>query len=267
MRHLSGKTNSIEKALEILLAFTPSNQGMGTIEISKKLGLHKATVSRILLILTKSGFLQRDKQTKKFKLGHAAILLGLAVNQSINNNLVQIAKPHIDGLRDRVKETVILEVLSGETTIIASIAEGPRLVRLAGNVGDRVPIHAAAGAKAILAFSNPEVSNALLDVALHRFTEYTITERVVLLEQFKEIRRLGVSFDVEEIDEGTSAIGAPIFNHEEKPVASIVIAGPSQRITANNSLEMISALKETAAKISAQLYYEKPNPKTDRDAR
>lgn len=265
MRHSDGKTNSIEKALEILQAFTPSNQGMGTIEISKKLGLHKATVSRILLILTKSGFLQRDKQTKKFKLGHAVIHLGLAVNQSINNNLVQIAKPHIDGLRDRVKETVILEVLSGETTVIACIAEGPRLVRLAGNVGDRVPIHAAAGAKAILAYSNPDVSSALLDVTLHSFTEHTITERVVLLEQFKEIRRLGVSFDAEEIDEGTSAIGAPVFNHEEKPVASIVIAGPSQRIAANHSLEMISALKETAAKISAQLYYKKSIPQADRD--
>jgi len=266
MRLSAKKTNSIEKALEILLAFTPSNQGMGTIEISKKLGFHKATVSRILLILTKFGFLQRDRQTKKFRLGHTVINLGLAVHQSINNNLVQIAKPYIDNLRDHVKETVILEVLSGETTVIACIAEGPRMVRLAGNIGDRIPIHAAAGAKAILAFSNLDVRNALLDVTLHRFTEHTITEKAMLLEQFKEIRQLGVSFDIEEIDEGTSAIGAPIFSHEEKPVASIVIAGPSQRITANNSLEMISALKEAAAKISAQLYYNKTIQQTDRDA-
>ena len=149
----------------------------------------------------------------------------------------------------------------------ACIAEGPRLVRLAGNIGDRIPIHAAAGAKAILAFLKLDARNALLDVSLHRFTEHTITEKAMLLEQFKEIRRLGVSFDLEEIDEGTSAIGAPIFNHEEKPVASIVIAGPSQRITANNSLEMISALKEAAAKISARLYYNKSIPQTDRDTK
>jgi DNA-binding IclR family transcriptional regulator len=266
MRPSGIKINSIEKALKILMAFTPSNEAMGTIEISKMLGFHKATVSRILLILTKFGFLQRDKQTKKFRLGHAVINLGLAVNQSINNNLVQIAKPYIDDLRNHVKETVILEVLSGDTTVIACIAEGPRLVRLAGNIGDRVPIHAAAGAKAILAFSDLDIRKALLDVKLHRFTEHTITEKVVLLEQFKEIRRLGVSFDLEEIDEGTSAIGAPIFNHEEKPVASIVIAGPSQRITANNGLEMISTLKETAEKISTRLYYKKSNPQTDRNA-
>ncbi|MHC4605063.1 MAG: IclR family transcriptional regulator domain-containing protein [Planctomycetota bacterium] len=79
-----------------------------------------------------------------------------------------------------------------------------------------------------------------IEKALRMLTTFMpSTERVALLEQFKEIRRLGISFDLEEIDEGTSAIGAPIFNHEEKPVASIVIAGPSQRITANNSLEMV----------------------------
>jgi DNA-binding IclR family transcriptional regulator len=50
----------------------------------------------------------------------------------------------------------------------------------------------------------------------------------------------------------------PIFNHEKKPVASIVIAGPSQRITANDNLTMVAALKEAGAEISAQLYYQKP---------
>jgi len=258
MRHPTKKINSIEKALEILLAFTPSNQEMGTMEISQKLGFHKATVSRILLILTKLGFLQRDKQTKKFRLGQAVITLGVAVNQSLNNNLVHISKPYIDRLRDLVKETVILEVLSEGTTLIAYIAEGPRMVRLAGNIGDRIPINAAAGAKAILAYSDPEIRKTLLDAKMHRFTKDTITDPAVLQQQFEEIRRQGVSFDIDEIDEGTSAIGVPIFNHEKKPVASIVIAGPSQRITANDNLTMVAALKEAAAEVSAQLYYKKP---------
>jgi len=93
---------------------------------------------------------------------------------------------------------------------------------------------------------------------MHRFTKDTITDPAVLQQQFEEIRRLGVSFDIDEIDEGTSAIGVPIFNHQTKPVASIVIAGPSQRITAKDNLTMVAALKEAAAEISAQLYYKKP---------
>jgi IclR family acetate operon transcriptional repressor len=183
----------------------------------------------------------------------------MAVNQSIHNNLVYFAKPYIDDLRDRVKETVVLEVLFGEDMIMAYIAEGPQLIRIAGRIGDRVPVHAAAGAKAILAFSSPGTRSALLNVEMSRFTKQTITNPAVLEKQLNEIKQLGISFDNEEINEGTSAIGAPVFNHEKKPVASVVIAAPSRRIKNSRSQEMILMLKETAENISKKLYYRGPS--------
>lgn len=255
MRHSSPKVNSIDKALTILTCFVPYNQEMGTVEIGQKLGYHKATVSRILQTLTRHGFLSQDSKTRKFTLGPSVMDLSRAVNQSLRTNLVHIAKPFIDHLRDRLKETVILEVLSGGSTFMAYIAEGPQLVRLAGSLGDRLPIHAAAGAKAILAFSTPEVRKALLDTKLHAFTKQTITDPARLRAQLRAIREQGFALDREEIDEGTSAVGAPVFNHEEVPVAAVVVAGPSQRIEGRGDSVMISELKQTAAKISAQLYY------------
>lgn len=257
MRQGSQKRNSIDKALIILTSFVPYNQEMGTVEISQKLGFHKATVSRILKNLVRRGFLTQNSQTKKFILGPSIIDLARAVNQSLKSNLVHIAKPFVDDLRDRLKETIIFEVLSGETTFIAYIAEGPRLVHLAGSIGDRVPIHASAGAKALLAFSPIEVRKRLLNVKLHRFTKYTITDKKKLNRQLDEIHRKGVAFDREEIDEGTSAIGAPIFNHEDKPLAALVVAGPSQRIKSNSGSPLVTELKRTAAKISAHLYYDR----------
>jgi DNA-binding IclR family transcriptional regulator len=140
---------------------------------------------------------------------------------------------------------------------MAYIAEGPQLVRLAGSIGDRLPIHAAAGAKAILAFSAPEIVKGLLDFKLQGLTKHTITNPMALSRQLEDIRELGVAVDREEIDEGTSALGAPIFNHEQIPVAAVVVAGPPQRVNGKSESEMVSALKETAAKISAQLYYKK----------
>ena len=56
--------------------------------------------------------------------------------------MVQVAKPFVDQLRDTLKETVILEVFGGKRTFMAYIAEGPRLVRLAGTIGDTLPIDA-----------------------------------------------------------------------------------------------------------------------------
>jgi DNA-binding IclR family transcriptional regulator len=260
MRQPTQKVNSIDKALSILFCFVPYNHEMGTVEIGRKLGFHKATVSRILQTLTRHGFLSQNSQTRKFTLGPSVIDLARAMNQSLRTNLVPIAKPFVDDLRDELKETVILEVLTGKSTFMAYIAEGPQLVRLAGSIGDRLPIHAAAGAKAILAFSAPEIVKGLLDGKLQGFTKYTITDPIRLSRQLEDIRGLGVAFDQEEIDEGTSALGAPIFNHEQIPVAAVVVAGPSQRVTWKGDSEMISALKDSAAKISAQLYYKKERP-------
>jgi DNA-binding IclR family transcriptional regulator len=255
MRQPAKKNNSIDKALTILSAFAPYNNEMGTIEISRKLGFHKATVSRILLNLTRHGFLHQNPKTKKFVLGPTILTLSGAVRLSLNNNMLHIAKPFIDELRDRIKETVVLEVISGENTIIVYIAEGPRPIRIAGTVGDILPAHVAAGAKAILAFSSPNVWKRFFNAKLPSFTENTITDPKVLHKRFEEIRREGFAFDKEEHDIGINAIGAPIFNNEEKPVASVVVAGPSQRITWDRDLSYVTKVKETAAKISAQLFY------------
>jgi len=251
------KSNSITKALKILSVFAPYNEEMRTVEISQKLDFHKSTVSRILGILTEHGFLRQNPKTKKFLLGPSIMNLARAVNQSLKTNLVQLVKPYIDELRDTMGETAILEVLSGESAFMAYVAEGPRLVRLAGRIGDRVPVYASAGSKAILAFSPTETKEMILTKKLHRFTKNTITDREKLERELLEIKEQGFAFDHEEIDEGTSAVGAPIFNNEGIPIGAIVVAGPSQRINESTDVRMISAVKKTAEIISSQLLYKK----------
>ena len=255
------KPSSIEKALRILTAFTPHNPELGSTELSEKLGFHKATVNRILLVLSQNGFLQRNPFTRKFMLGPSSADIGRAITQSLSVNLIHVARPYIENLRNTVRETVVLEVVSGKNTIIADIAEGPQPVRIAGTVGSRLPIHAAAGAKAILAFSSSETVDSLLNEKLPRFTLNTITVPTMLKRQLGRIRQQGVSFDCEEIDLGIHAVGAPIFNYDRKPVAAVVIAGPTQRVMHDAKTEMVHSLRNTAASISSRLLYRE---KTDK---
>jgi len=124
-----------------------------------------------------------------------------------------------------------------------------------------VPFNAAAGARAILAFSPPDLVESLLDTELQPITRNTITDRDELLRNLQDVRERGVSFDHEEVAEGTCAIGAPIFNHEGLPIAAVIVAGPPQRISFDMNSEMVIALKETAAKISAALMYDEEKVK------
>jgi len=247
------KNTSIEKALKILLVFAPDNQEMSTTEISDKLGFHKATVFRTLRTLVKFGFISQDQHTKKYMLGGALIQLGNTANQFLRKNFVQIAKPYIDSLRKTLKETVALEVFLGEKSFMAYVAEGPQRIRIAAAVGEILPKHAAAGAKAILAFSSQEIQKHILDWPMNRFTPNTIIDPKEYIRQLQVIRKEGVAFDNEEIDRGVSAVGAPVFDHEDKPIAAVVVIGPSQRILHDKNPHIISLLKDTAAKISTQL--------------
>ena len=246
---------SLERALNLLAMFEPQNHEMGTVELSKLSGLHKSTVSRLLKVLTAFEFLQQNPSTKKYSLGPAVLRLSRSLNNSLKTNLVQIAKPYIDSLSLQLKETVILEILAGENMVLAYIAEGPRIVRLAGDVGDRVAFHAAAGAKAFLAFCSPELRKKLLGTRLRRLTKNTITDFQKLQSQMKEIRRNGFAVDREELDEGTMAIAVPIFNYDKKPIAAAVVAGPPQRIAGEHRKSIVDALKETSKDISEKFYY------------
>jgi IclR family KDG regulon transcriptional repressor len=259
---LSCSHQSLERALTLLLAFETQNNEMGTIELSELSGLHKSTVSRLLKVLTAYEFLQQNPSTKKYFLGSSIIRLSRSLNQSLKTNLVQIAKPYIDRLRYQLKETVILEILSGENMILAYIAEGPRIVRLAGDVGDRVAFHAAAGAKAFLSYCSPELRKKLLGTRLRRLTKNTITDPEVLQRHMEEIKQKGFAVDNEEMDEGTMAVAAPIFNYDKKPIAALVVAGPPQRIAGNRGKPIISALKKTAQDISERFYYINIAPET-----
>jgi DNA-binding IclR family transcriptional regulator len=155
-------SNAIEKALRILLTFYPQNSEMGTVDLSRKTGFHIATVNRILRILARNRFLFQNPLSRKFNLGPSVFALGEAAIESLNDNLLHKALPYLNELCEKVRETVILEVISGENGIVVYAAQGKQTIGIRANIGSRLPTHAAAGAKAIIAFSSPETVDAFL---------------------------------------------------------------------------------------------------------
>lgn len=246
----------MERALDILMVFTPDNLELGAVEVSKKIGgLHRSTVTRLLHVLTRHGFLQQNPSTKKYSLGRSAARMGRAVAQSVDSQLVNIAQPHVDALRNSVGETAAMEVFSETSTILAYSAKGRRLVQVSFQIGDRLPVHVAAGAKAVLAFLPTDVAESLIPKKLVRFTPHTITNRKALLKQLVEIRKNGLAFDRGERDIDVHVMAAPVFNYENKPIAAIVIPVPATRKETLVDPRTISLLKETTAAISTQLLY------------
>lgn len=245
--------NSIEKALTILLSFSPDNRPQRSVEISQQLEMNKATVNRILVTLKNKGFVVQDQATRRYRLGPSTAFLGRAVRQSLNGRLVALAKPYLDHLRDKVGETVHLEVLYDERIFLTYCAEGKRQVTVTPRVGDRMAINANAGAKAIMAFSPQEIIEKHLSRPLTKFTNKTVTDPKKIREEYAEIRKSGFAYDKEEYDNDVHAIAAPIFNHEEQVVAAVVTIVPSFRIDSSIESGSMELLKDTAIDISNRL--------------
>ena len=256
MRHRTPKTSSIEKALDIIMAFTPYNHEMGTVDLSQKLNLHPATVNRILQILGRKGFLNQNQRTRKFTLGPSAFHLGRTIFQSLGGNVLKIAVPYIESLAEKLGQTVVLEVMSGKKSVVAYLEQGKRGYLIGPKIGDRVPGHAAAGAKAMLAFCNPDSIEGFVGQKLEQFTTNTITDVKRFKIELEKVRQQGVAFCREEMAIGVNALGVPIFDHDNKPVAGLVVAGQASALKCVAKSSIVAEMKRTAKEISARIYHQ-----------
>jgi len=84
--------------------------------------------------------------------------------------------------------------------------------------GDRMPIHAAAGAKVILAHSRPDLAEQLLQRELRKFTAKTITVPEAFIKRLAEFKKKGYSEDLGEINIDVHAVGAPSSTTAASPL-------------------------------------------------
>ena len=246
--------SSVAKALSILLAFSPSDTELGTTELSVKLGMHKSTTSRLIKTLVATHFLQQNPATRKYLLGMSAYRMGYAATRSLDTRLLSIAQPHLFQLAQQTGESVALELLSGTNVILATHVEGPSHLRFNFQQGELVPINVAAGAKAILAHSDPDYIESCLQREFEKFNERTIVSKKSYRALLKTVREDGISYDRGERYVDIHAMAVPIHYPDGPPKAAVIIAGPAFRLTDTFLKSAAPALKETAHKIAESLY-------------
>jgi IclR family KDG regulon transcriptional repressor len=251
----NGSSPSAEKALNILLAFTPDNNELGTTELSVKLGLHKSTTSRLIKLLVATSFLQQNPLTKKYLLGSSALRIGHATTRTLDSKLLAVAHPCLAELSHLLGESIAMEMLSGINVVLALHVEGPSHIRFNFEQGEQVPINVAAGAKVILSQSDPQLVEICLEQEFQKFNENTIISKTEYRKLLKKIKKTGIAYDKGERYINTHAMATPIYNQEGNTKAAVVIAGPAHRLTDSYLKSAVAPMRETADKISKLLFY------------
>ena len=115
-------------------------------------------------------------------------------------------------------------------------------------------MHAGAASKILLAHLEDEkIETFLKTQKLVKYTGKTIVDPDKLRKEIKGIRKAGYAFSEEEIDLGVRALAAPIFDHEGRIAAGLVVFGPVQRIDDHKKEKILKGIFDVSKKIQVGL--------------
>jgi DNA-binding IclR family transcriptional regulator len=248
----SGNLQSVRRALRALELISEHGE-LGVTELGRKLDVHKATASRLIATLAERSFVERDPISEKYRLGFGLIsLAGAAVG---GNDLVRAARPILDELAERTRETVNLGVLSGGSVVYVDQVTGTRSIVSVSWVGQRTPLHCTSNGKVLLAFASDVERDRLLRSPLPKLTPRTITDVKALRGQLAEIRARGYAQTMEELEEGLNAVAAPVRGMGGDLVAALSVSGPAFRMRAVDLPRIGKLAADAAQAVSRRLGY------------
>jgi IclR family pca regulon transcriptional regulator len=222
-------SQSVERCLAVLCAFTADRPALGISELAGDLGLNRSTTHRYVSTLARLGFLEQDGATRKYRLGPKVLDLGFSVLGSLE--LREVAAPHLRRLTDETGHTSNLAIRDDTDVILIDRVRGRpgryHHLEFTLHVGSRIPAYCSATGKSLLAFLPPRDLERLLDrIDFVARGPRTITDRTSLLGELEQVRRTGVSVNDEELESALRAIAAPVRGRSGDVVAAINVSIP-----------------------------------------
>ncbi|MGA9172417.1 MAG: IclR family transcriptional regulator [Thermoactinomyces sp.] len=237
-----------ERALDILLCFVDASQ-LGLMEIAERTGLNKSTVFRLLATLEAKGFIKRDPQSEKYRLGFRVWELSANLDQSDDPAVLFL--PEMERLRDDLDETVSLYVRDGKERVRIQAVESRQAIRRVAPIGARMPLAVGASSKVLMAYTDEEAVSELLCSS-----DWPVNlDRDQYRRQLERIREDGFAISVEEREAGTAAVSVPVFSKRGELVAALAVSGPVSRMNIDKMIQFVPRMKEAAAQMGKMIRY------------
>lgn len=248
----TGNLQSVRRAVSALEQIAEAGE-LGVSELGRRLGVHKATASRLVATLAERGLLERDPVTEKYRLGFGLIRLAGAAMAGLD--LVRTARPVLEDLAEATRETVNLGVHSGDAVVYIDQVTGTRSIVAVSWVGRRTPLHCTSNGKVLLAEMDGPERERYLAGDLPALTPRTIVEPEALRSELRSVAARGFAKTLEELEEGLNAVAAPVRQADGRAVAALSVSGPAFRMRPVDLPRIARQTMEAAAAISRRLGY------------
>lgn len=252
---------SVDRALTVLQLLASDGE-LGVTEIAGVLQVHKSTAFRLVSTLEAHGLVEQVTHNSRYRLGVGILRLAGATRGRLD--VVRESRHHTPALADAVGETVNLVILAGAETLYLDQVAGPSALAIHNWVGRRNPLHATANGRVLMAHMDPPDRESLIASLVDReghfaaLTSHTLVDPAVLRAELTHVVQRGYALAIDELEDGLTAIAAPIRGGDGSVIASLSVSGPSFRLTADRIAGTGQMLIDTADRISERMGFARP---------
>jgi DNA-binding IclR family transcriptional regulator len=242
----------IDRMMEMLFVLEKRPDGATIRDLVEALSVPRTTVYRILNTLEHHDIVRRSGEGL-YRLGPRLLRLAArSIGDSKGYDIATIAQPFLRSLSSETGEGSKISIVDGEGLLVVAAASGAREYALTVVPGQKLPLHAGAAGKTLLAHLPKDKVERHLASELPRYTSRTITDPRRLRSELARIRRQGWAQDRGEYAPGIHAFAAPILDRDAAIVAALSV--PFIAGAATDHMERLRvAVVETAKALSGAL--------------
>jgi DNA-binding IclR family transcriptional regulator len=223
-----GSIQSVERAAAILRMLGRGPGPLRLAEISSSLQLAKGTAHGLLRTLTEVGFVEQDRVSGRYRLGGGLATLGHGYLDG--NELRARSMNWADPLAARTGAAVRIGMLDGDDVLVVHYVFRPDQAPQHADVGARLPAHATALGKLLLAHHPGALTLLLAHPPLTSFTARTLTQEAELEAELAAVRGQGYAVEYGEQHTDLAGIAAPVMGFGGETVGAVEIHGDLDRI-------------------------------------
>lgn len=248
---------TIDKAMQVLTAFSHDRPELAVSELGERLGMHKSVISRLASSLRSWGMLEQNPVTGRLRVGPAAFRIGTLFSH--RNSLAEMAGPLLANLVHHTGQSAHLSVLDGLRILVIATVDSPNTLRVIMRVGDQRHLHTTAAGKLFMAFSAPDLMDAAFrSTAFAAMTPQTLTSREEIQRGLARIRRERMASNKGENTLGAGAIAAPVTSRSGEMLAVVSTVFPLNVVDAAHRTVIETRTRECAEALSKKFAHVPP---------
>lgn len=248
--------NTVERTLSILETVAHSTNGLTNSDISRRLKIPKSSASYILRVLEKRGYLLRETNSGKYRIGLK--LMSLTREVSTHLDVREVARPIMEDFVKRTSLSTHLAVLDNGRAVYVEKVENPNsFIKMDIWVGHRLPVHSTAIGKILVSQMTETEILAILELrGMEKKTPKTITNQKKFLKELENVKTYGFAVDNEENSFDVRCVASPVYDSQGKIIAALGTSDTIIRLDEAHLPKIVEMVKNSAEKISKIFGYE-----------